>query len=86
MESLERQIRCADALTLDAQQIRALQDEYAVVLYQLMHSRSPQAGVTKQRLFVNRCRRRLTDATAQLNLLYEQIDAAEVQCQHLQEE
>ncbi|CAK0869813.1 unnamed protein product [Prorocentrum cordatum] len=73
MESLERRILCADALNLDQQQITDLQGECAVVLYQLMHSRSPQARVTKQRLFVNRCRKRLTDATAKLNLLYEQV-------------
>ncbi|CAK0809978.1 unnamed protein product, partial [Prorocentrum cordatum] len=74
MESIERQLHCAAALNLDQEQVGRMQEEYSVLLYQMMHSRSPQARITKQRMFVGRCKKRLMDAQAKMHLLQEQLE------------
>eukprot|EP00959_Pyramimonas_sp_CCMP1952_P100771 2108000-Pyramimonas_sp.AAC.1 len=51
-----------------------------------MHSRSPQARITKQRMFVGRCNKRLMGAQAKMHLLQEQLEAADSQCQGLTDE
>eukprot|EP00959_Pyramimonas_sp_CCMP1952_P340808 7138558-Pyramimonas_sp.AAC.1 len=86
MESIERQLHCAAALNLDQEQVSRMQEEYSVLLYQMMHSRSPQARIMKQRMFVGRCKKRLMDAQAKMHLLQEQLEAADTQCQVLTHE
>ncbi|CAK0879678.1 unnamed protein product, partial [Prorocentrum cordatum] len=63
LEGLERQIKCSQELKKDETQVQALRHEYAVVLYQLMFSRTASARTAKQLSFVSRAKRRLTEAT-----------------------
>eukprot|EP00959_Pyramimonas_sp_CCMP1952_P342119 7167221-Pyramimonas_sp.AAC.1 len=84
---------------MEASQVQALRHEYAVVLYQLMYSRTASARTAKQLSFVNRAKRRLTEATqmqveakiyldscvAQVHALHEEVAHAEDLLEHFQD-